>query len=179
MFDMGGICTIVVIVALVIIVLAVLLKLLNPGDRKIEEQQVNATPIPFDDGRFMDAFMKPVYDDGIEHLEDAVDSIRNGWEIFEHGAFVEAAEEFISASRSTDEASRRFREVLSMVDDQENPQVKLSRQRLTECKRFRQGARDMEAACDAMLAGKRDDAMALVDGAKGVRKQAGEWKKEL
>jgi len=178
MFDSGGICTIVVIIVLIIVVLAVLLKVLNPGDRKIEVQQVNATPVPFDDGRFADAFMKPVYDDGLEHLENAVDSIRNGWDIFENGAFVEAAEEFIAAARSTDEASRKFRELLAMVDDPGNPQVKLSRQRLAECKRFRQGARDMEAACDAMIAGKRDDAMALVDGAKGVRKQAGEWKKE-
>ncbi|HMK46926.1 MAG TPA: hypothetical protein VK436_09900 [Methanocella sp.] len=179
MFDAGSIGVIAMIILLIVIVLAVLLKLLNPGDREIEVQQVNATPVPFDDSRFMDAFVEPVYEDGLEHLEDAVDSIRNGWDVFEHGAYVEAAEEFIAASRSIDEASRKFREMLSMVDDQGSPQVKLSRQRLAECKRFRQGARDMEAACDAMLAGKKDDALALVSGAKGVRRQADEWKKEL
>ena len=178
MVDISGLGAMILLILLILIALAIVLWLLNPRNRHIEARQVNATPIPFDDGKFMESFMKPIYEDGIEHLENAVDSIRNGFDIYDHGAYVEAAEEFISATRSTDEASRKFREVLAMVEDQETAHIQNARTRLTECKQFRQGAKDLEAACDAMLAGKKAEAQALVDSAKNLRRLAAEWKKE-
>jgi hypothetical protein len=65
-----------------------------------------------------------------------------------------------------------------MVEDQEAAHIKMARGRLTECKQLRQGAKDLETACDAMIAGKKDEARALIDGTKGLRKLIAEWKKE-
>ncbi|WP_048197708.1 hypothetical protein [Methanocella arvoryzae] len=178
MVDTAGLGAMIVLILLILIALAIILWLLNPKDRHIEAKQVNSTPVPFDDGQFMEAFVKPIYEDGLEHLENAVDSIRSGFDIYDNGAYVEAAEEFISATRSTDEASRKFREVLAMVEDQEAAPIKNARARLTECKQIRQGAKDMETACDAMIAGKKAEAQPLLDGARNLRRLAAEWKKE-
>lgn len=178
MVDTTGLGAMIVLIFLILLALAIILWLLNPANRQIGVKQVNATPIPFDDGKFMDSFMTPIYEDGLDQLENAVDSIRNGFDIYDHGAYVEAAEEFISATRSTDEASRKFREVLAMVEDQETAQIKNARARLVECKQLRQGAKDMEAACDAMIAGKKAEAQTLLDSAKNLRRLAAEWKKE-
>ena len=177
MFDTTGLGAMIVLIFLILFALVIVLWLLKPSNRKIEANQVNATPIPFDDGKFMDAFMGPIYEDGLEHMENAVDSIQNGLDIYEHGTYVEAAEEFIAASHSLDEASIKFREVLAMVEDQDTAHTKNARARLIECKGLRQGAEDMEAACDALLAGKTGEAQALLDRAKNLRKHAREWKK--
>jgi hypothetical protein len=176
MIDTYGLGAMVVLILLIVAALAIVMWLLNSANRDIAAKQINATPIPHDDGKFMDAFVGPIYDDGLEHLENAVDSLRNGLDIFDHGAYVEAAEEFIGATRATDEASRKFREVLAMVEDQEAAHIKKARGRLTECKQLRQGAKDLETACDAMISGKKDEARALIDGTKGLRKLVAEWK---
>jgi len=177
MIDTTGLGAMIVLIFLILLALVIILWLLKPSNRKIEADQVNATPIPFDDSKFMNAFMGPVYEDGLEHLENAVDSILSGFDIFEHGSYVEAAEEFIAAAHSTDEASLKFREVLAMVEDQDTAHTKNARSRLIECKGFKQGAEDMEAACDAMLAGNKGEAQALIERAKNLRKHAREWKK--
>ena len=52
-------------------------------------------------------------------------------------------------------------EVLAMVEDQEAAHIKKARGRLTECKQLRQGAKDLETACDAMIAGKKEEAKSV------------------
>jgi predicted transcriptional regulator len=131
-----------------------------------------------DESKFLTAFLKPVYDDGLEEMETAVDAIRDGLDFYDMGAFVDAGEQFIAAGRSNDAASLKFREVLSLVEDPAVDYAKNARHRLIDCKRFQELAEDMESACDAMLAEKVAEAGALIEKSADAKKFAEEWKKE-
>jgi hypothetical protein len=111
-------------------------------------------------------------------MDTAVDAIKDGLDFYERGAFVNAGEQFIDARHSIEEATHKFREVLSLVEDPAVDYAKNARHRLIDCKRFQDLAEDMESACDAMLADKAAEARALEEKSADAKKFAGEWKKE-
>ena len=179
MVDFSGIAVIVIFIALIVAALAIALKLLSTGQELLEPQrQVNATPVPMDEAKFLAAFLKPVYDDGLEEMETAVDAARDGLDFYGRGAVVEAGEQFIAAGRSLDVAGRKFREVLGLVEDPGEEYARLSKARLAEVKRLAELAKDMDAACDAMLEGRKADADFIVDRVSHLRKLADAWRKE-
>ena len=178
MFDLTGIVVILIFILLIILALAVALKLLGTGEGQIAAQQVSGAPVPMDEGKFLIAFLKPIYEDGLEEMETAVGSIRDGGDLYRRDAYVEAAEEFIAGRRSVEAAARKFREVMSLVEDPEEGYVQKARARLAECKRFLELAKEMESACDAMLADRPAEARAIVDRTGHLRKLAEEWEKD-
>jgi hypothetical protein len=176
--DYSSVGTIFLFIVLIIIALVVALKLLSTGEDQITTRQINSTPVPMDEGKFLIAFLKPVYDDGLEEMETAVDAIRDGLDFYGRGAFVNAGEQFIDAGRSIDAAIAKFREVLTLVEDPEVKYAKDARDRLRDCKRFQDLAKDMESACDAMLDDNAAEAGALEEKVKDIKKFAEEWQKE-
>ncbi|HEY3273374.1 MAG TPA: hypothetical protein VGJ92_06405, partial [Methanocella sp.] len=74
--DYNSVGIIFVFIMLIVIALVVALKLLGTGEEQITTRQINSTPIPMDESKFLTAFLKPVYDDGMEELDTAVEAIR-------------------------------------------------------------------------------------------------------
>lgn len=178
MFDMAGLGAIIIFIVFIILGLLLALKLLSPGETKnpADRDQLPATPIPADESKFLHGFLRPIYGDGIDHLETGVEVVKESLDFYERNAYVDAGEGFINAGRSIDAAARKFREVLNMVEDPDMDYAKLAKARLAECKQLRNMARAMEAACDAMIAGNKDEAAALVETARGMRGLAEGWK---
>ncbi len=174
--DYSSVGIILLFILLIAAALAVALKLLGTGEGQVTTRQV--TSVPMDEDKFLTTFLRPVYNDGLDEMETAVDSIRDGLDFYEKGAFVNAGEEFIDAGRSFDAATLKFREVLTLVEDPAVDYAKKARNRLIDCKRLRDLAKDMESACDAMLEERASDARALEEKSKDVKKLAVEWKKE-
>ncbi len=173
--DLSGLGIIVIFIILVFLALIVALKLLSTGDKQITTRQIYTTPLPTDESNFLTSFLKPVYDDGLAEMETAVDALKDGLDFYGRGAFVNAGEQFIDAGRSIEAATRKFREVLSLVEDQTMDYAKFARHRLIDCKRFQELAGDMEKACDEMLAGKNFEARALEEKSKDARKLVEAW----
>ncbi len=134
--DLSGIGIILIFIILVFLALIVALKLLSTGDKLITTRQSYTTPLPADESNFLTAFLKPVYDDGLAEMETAADAFRDGLDLYGRGAYVNAGEQFIDAGRCTEAATRKFREVLSLVEDQTMDYAKFARHRLIDCKRF-------------------------------------------
>jgi hypothetical protein len=180
MFDLSGVFVILIFIFLVIIALAVALKLLglSLSEDTAGGQQAGTPPAPGDEGRFLASFLQPIYDDGLDEMENAVDEVRDGLDFYGHGACVEAGEAFIAARRSLDAAARKFREVRTLVEDPQVEHAIKARSRLDECQRLAEMAEAMENACDATLEGREAEARALEDKASGLRKLTEEWKKE-
>jgi hypothetical protein len=176
--DYSSVGTIFIFILLIVIALVVALKLLSTGEEQITTRQVNSTPVPMDESKFLTAFLKPVYDDGLEEMETAVDAIRDGLDFYGRGAFVDAGEQFIAAGRSCDAAIRKFREVLSLVEDPALDYAGNATDRLRECNKLLELANDMESAGDAMLENNAVEARALVEKSADAKKFAEEWKKE-
>jgi hypothetical protein len=124
------------------------------------------------------AFLKPVYDDGLEEIDTAVEAIKDGFDFYGRGAFVDAGEQFIAAGHSNDAAIHKFREVLSLVEDPAIDYAINARNRLLECKELRELAKDMESACDAMLSDKFYESRAFEEKVQKARQFAEAWKKE-
>jgi hypothetical protein len=178
MFDFGGLAIILIFIFLIIIALATALKLLSMNEDQLIAKQGGPLTQATQETNFVASFLKPIYRDGLDELENAVDSVRNGLDYYGHEAYVNAGEEFIAAGHSTDTAARKFREVMSMVEDPGNEYAKKSLARIDECKRFREMAKEMESACDAMLENRVAEARAITDRTSGLRKLVDEWKKE-
>lgn len=174
--DLSSIGVLFIFILLIILALVVALKLLSTGDKDITTRQINSTPVPMDEGKFLTAFLKPVYDDGLEEMETAADALRDGLDFYGRGAFVAAGEQFIDARRSTDAAISKFQEVLTLVEDPAVDYAKNARRRLGECKRFQELAKGMENASDAMLEEKVAEAWALAENVKDERKFVEEWR---
>jgi hypothetical protein len=176
--DYSSVGIIFLFILLIIVALVVALKLLSTGEEQITTRQINSTPVPMYEGKFLTAFLKPVYDDGLEEMETAVDAMKDGLDFYGRGAFVDAGEQFIDGRRCVEAAILKFREVLTLVEDPEVDYAKNARNRLKDCKRLQDLAEDMESACDAMLDSRAADARALEDKVKDARKLAEEWKKD-
>jgi hypothetical protein len=176
--DYSSVGIIFMFILLIVVALVVAIKLLSTGEDEITTRQINSTPVPMDEGKFLTAFLKPVYDDGLEEMETAVESIRDGLDFYGRGAFVDAGEEFIDARRSAEAASGKFREVQTLVEDPAVDYAKKARNRLIDCRRLQDLAKDMESASDAMLDNRASDAKALEERVADTRKFAEEWKKE-
>jgi hypothetical protein len=176
--DFSSIGILFIFIILIILALVVALKLLNTGDKQITTRQINSTPVPMDESKFLTAFLKPVYDDGLAEMETAADALRDGLDFYGRGAFVNAGEQFIDAGRSIEAATDKFREVLTLVEDPAVDYAKYARHRLIDCKRFQELAEDMEKACDEMLADKVVEARALEEKSVDARKLVEAWKKE-
>jgi hypothetical protein len=162
MFDLGGLTIILIFIFLIVIAMAIALKLLSMNEDQLIAKQSGPQTQAAEESNFVTSFLKPIYSDGLDELENAVDSIRNGLDYYEHEAYVNAGEEFIAASHSSDAAIRKFREVMSMVEDPGHEFAKKSLARIDECKRFGQAAKDLEGACDAMLEERAAEAQAAV-----------------
>jgi hypothetical protein len=173
--DLSGLGIIIIFIILVFLALIVALKLLSTGDKLITTREIYSTPLPADESNFLTSFLKPVYDDGLSEMETAVDALRDGLDLYGRGAYVNAGEQFIDARRCIEAATRKFREVLSLVEDQTMDYAKFARHRLIDCKRFQELAEDMEKACDEMLAGKSFEAQALEEKSMDVRKLVEAW----
>ncbi|OPY29247.1 MAG: hypothetical protein A4E28_00992 [Methanocella sp. PtaU1.Bin125] len=178
MFDTGGLAIIIIFILLIVIALATALKLLSMNEDQLIAKQAGPQTQASEESNFVSSFLKPIHGDGLDELENAVDAIRNGYDYYRHEAYVNAGEEFIAARHSADAAARKFREVMSMVEDPGHEYAKMSLGRIEECKRFRELAKDMESACDAMLEDRAADAKAAVDKTGNLRKLVDEWKKE-
>jgi hypothetical protein len=178
MFDLGSLGVILIFIFLIAIALAIALKLLSMNEDQLRSRQAGPVTQAAAEGNFLESFLKPIYDDGLEQMENAVDSIGNGLDYYDHGAYVNAGEEFIAARHSIDTAYRKFREVMSLVEDRENEYAKKSIARMADCKRFLEMAKDMESASDAMLEDRDADAKAILDRTKDLRKMIDAWKKE-
>ena len=178
MFDLGGLTIILIFIFLIVIAMATALKLLSMNEDQLIAKQAGPQTQASEESNFVTSFLKPIYGDGLDELENAVDSLRNGLDYFDHEAYVNAGEEFIAASRNSDTAARKFREVMSMVEDPGHEYAKKSLARIDECKRFREMAKEMESACDAMLEDRVAEARTIVDRASGLGKLVNEWKKE-
>ena len=176
--DLNSLGIIFIFILLIVIALAVALKLLGTGEEQITTRQINSTPLPMDESNFLTSFLKPVYDDGLEEMETAVDAIKDGLDFYGRGAFVDAGEQFIAAGRSNDAAIRKFREVISLVEDPAVDYAKNARDRLRTASQLQELAKHMENACDEMLENKTFEARALEEKAKDARKLVEEWKKE-
>lgn len=177
--DLGSIGIIFLFILLIIVALVVAIKLLSTGEEEITTSHLSPTPAgPLDEGKFLTAFLKPIYDDGMEEMETAVDAVKDGLDFYARGAFVDAGQQFIDARRSIEAATRKFREVQSLVEDPAVDFAKKARNRLIDCKRLGDLAKDMESACDAMLDSRAADARALEERAGDNKKFAEEWKKE-
>jgi hypothetical protein len=176
--DYSSVGIIFILIILIVIALVVALKLLSTGEEQITTRQIYSTPVPMDDSKFLTAFIKPVYDDGLEEMETAVDAIRDGLEFYGRGAFVDAGEQFIAAGRSNDAAIDKFRELLTLVEDPTVDYARNARDRLQDSKMFQELAKAMESACDAMLADRATEAHIFEEKARDARKLAEEWKKE-
>jgi hypothetical protein len=173
--DLSGLGIILIFIILVFLALIVALKLLSTGDRDITTRQINPTLAPADESNFLTSFLKPVYDDGLNEMETAVDALKDGLDFYGRGACVNAGEQFIDAGRSIEAATAKFREVLTLVEDQTLDYAKFARHRLIDCKRFQELAEDMEKACDEMLAGKAFEARALEEKSMDARKLVEAW----
>lgn len=178
MFDIGGLTIILIFIFLIIIAMATALKLLSMNEDQLIAKQSGPQTQSSEESNFVTSFLKPIYSDGLDELENAVDSIRNGLDYYDHEAYVNAGEEFIAASRSADTAARKFREVMSMVEDPGHEYAKKSLARIDECKRFREMAKDLESACDAMLEDRAADAKKMLDRTSGIRKLVNDWMNE-
>lgn len=176
--DLSGLGIIVIFIILVFLALIVALKLLSTGDKQITTRQIYTTPLPTDESNFLTSFLKPVYDDGLAEMETAVDALKDGLDFYGRGAYVNAGEQFIEAGRCSEAAIRKFREVLSLVEDQTVDYAKFARHRLIDCNRFQELAGDMEKACDEMLADKKFEARALEEKSRDARKLVEAWKKD-
>jgi hypothetical protein len=180
MIDTTGLGIAVIFIFIIVAGLILALKLLSPGkDRSPAggQEEAATASIPADEGRFLHGFLRPIYEDGLDDLETGVDVIRESLEFYGRGAFVDAGEGFIGAGRSIDSAARRFREVLNMVEDPGIEDATRAKARLVECRQLRVLARDMEGACDAMIAGNQAEADALVGKAKAAMPLVEGWKK--
>ncbi len=178
MFDLGGLTVVLIFIFLIVIALATALKLLSMNEDQLAAKQAGTLTQATEESNFVASFLRPIYDDGLEELENAVDSIRNGLDYYGHEAYVNAGEEFIAARQSTDAAAKKFREVMSMVEDSGNEYAKKSLAHIDECKRFREMAKEMESACDAMLEDRAAEAQAAMGRAGDIRALADKWKKE-
>lgn len=176
--DLSGLGIIVIFIILVFLALIVALKLLSTGDKQITTRQIYTTPLPTDESNFLTSFLKPVYDDGLTEMETAVDALKDGLDFYGRGAYVNAGEQFIDAGRSIEAATDKFREVLTLVEDQTVDYAKFARHRLIDCKRFDELAKDMEKASDEMLAGKSFEARALEEKSMDTKKLVETWKKD-
>jgi hypothetical protein len=176
--DLSSVGIVILFILMIIVALVVALKLLSTGEEQITTRQINSTPLPMDESMFLTTFLKPVYDDGLDEMETAVDAIKDGLDFYGRGAFVNAGEQFIDGRRSIDAATNKFREVLTLVEDPEGDYAKNARNRMKDCKRLQDLAKDMESACDAMLEERTADARALEDKVKDAKKFTEEWKKE-
>ncbi len=176
--DYSSVGIVFIFILLIIIALVVFIKLLSVGEEQITTRQINATPVPMDEGKFLTAFLKPVYEDGLEEMETAVDALKDGIDFYGRGAFVEAGEQFIEGRRSVGAATRKFREVQALVEDPSIDYAKKARNRLIDCKRLQDLADEMEHACDARLENKFFDARALEEKIADSKKFVEEWKKE-
>lgn len=176
--DYTSVGIIFLFIVLIIIALVVAIKLLSTGEEEITTRQLNSTPVSVDDSTFLTAFLKPVYDEGIEEIDTAVEAVKDGLDFYDRGAFVDAGEQFIDARRSIDVATRKFREVQTLVEDPAVDYAKKARNRLIDCKRLGDLAKDMEGACDAMLDDRASEARALEEKARDNKKLVDEWKKE-
>lgn len=178
MADLYGIGAMVIAVFLLLLTVYIVIWFMKYfSEKEIEAKQVSNTPVPMDDGKFIKTFIAPIYEDGLEEMETATECVKVGFASYRHGAYVEAGEEFIAATDSIDNATRKFREMLALIEDEVSADTKKARERLAECKRFREMARKMEAACDMMIANKPDEARALEDSARHLSKLADEWSK--
>jgi hypothetical protein len=173
--DYSSLGIIILFILLIILALAVALKLLGTGEAQITTRQINAMPVPLDEGKFLTAFLKPVYDDGLDEMETAADALRDGLDFYGRRAFVDAGEQFIDAGRHVEAATDKFRELLAMVEDPTLDYAKLARHRLIDCNRFGELAEEMEKACDALLDGREAEARALEEKVKDARKFAEDW----
>ncbi len=178
MFDFGGIVIILIFIFLIVIAMVMALKLLSMNEDQLIAKQAGPLTQATEESNFVSSFLRPIYIDGLDGLENAVDSIRNGLDYYGHEAYVNAGEEFIAAGHNTEAAGRKFREVMSMVEDPGNEYAKKSLLHMDECKRFREMAKEMESACDAMLEGRKADAQAAVGRVGDLRALADAWKKE-
>ncbi|MGA9139170.1 MAG: hypothetical protein WBZ29_03040 [Methanocella sp.] len=178
MFDLGGIAIIIIFIFLIVIALIMALKLLSMDEDQLIAKQGGPLTQATQETNFVASFLRPIYNDGLDELENAVDSIGNGLDYYGHEAYVNAGEEFIAAGHSTDAAVRKFREVMSLVEDTGNDYAKKSLAHLEECKRLREIEKDLESACDAMLENRAADAQAAMGRAGNIRALVDAWKKE-
>lgn len=174
----------IVTIILIFIALYILLKFFREGNGEEEEKTPNAPEVlpesrlrqaQVNDERFLRLFTQPMFEEGINELETAVDSIRLGCELYGRGAWIEASEEFHEAGKNLDEASERFREVLAMLEDQDSAEAKKAKDGLSECKRFHMVSSDAENACDAMIEEREEDAKKIVPDIGEIEKMAREW----
>jgi hypothetical protein len=176
--DYSSVGIVFIFIILIVLALVVAIKLLSTGEEQITTRQISPTPATMDEGKFLTAFLKPVYDDGLAELETAVDALKDGLDFYGRGAFVDAGEQFIDGRRGIDAATGKFREVMALVEDPAVDYAKKARNRLIDCKRLQDLAKDMETACDAMLAGRSAEARALEEKVADARKIVDEWKNE-
>jgi len=175
-FDLTGLAMVLIAIVVIIMGLLIALRLLSPGDERLAARQVSEAAL--DEGRFLQGFLRPLYEDGVDHLDTAVEIAREALDFYAKGAYVDAGEGFIAAGRSAGDAARKFREVLGMVEDPAVDYARLAKVRLAEGKQLREWSRGMEAACDAAIAGNETEAAAQAEKARHLRAFIDQWKKE-
>lgn len=179
--DTTSLTIIIVIILLIILTAYLLLKFFGKGSDEVEEGKPVFIPRnmrPIDDETFTSTFTAPMIEDGLNDMDDGLESVRLACQYYENSAWVESGQEYHGAIKSFDSATRKFRDVLGMIEDPENADVKKATQYLSDCKRFRNYASDMEKACDAMVEERPDEASKLGANVRKIEKEAAAWQKE-
>ena len=162
-FGMTGIAVVVFLILAAIYIFTRLLGKPTWSDEEEEEAEpeeeekfpdIPAIRKEMSDEEFIDSYTGPIMDDALDKLESAVDSIKSGIDHYKGSVWEAAGEDFHSAVREIDNASSRFKEVVSMVEDQRSKPSRQANARIEEGRKLRVQAIHMEEACDARVEGK-------------------------
>lgn len=181
MVETFGITAMAVMVVLALVAVYIIVKFFEgqSGPKDVELAPPEANPVqtlPMEE-EFVESFTRPMLEDGADLLDDAVESIKLGCSHYEHGAFVEASDEFHGAIRVLDEAADKFKEVLNDVENQGSEPARRAQRYLGDYKSFKAEAIKMENACDAMIEGNSKEADQLASKIDSLRRMASDWKK--
>lgn len=168
MVDSFGVTGIVVVVFLILAAIFIYTRLMGKpawGDEEEKaddeeqegEEKLPAKPVmrkEISDEEFIDSYTGPIMEDALDKLDSAVDSIKSGIDYYQRSVWEAAGEEFHSAVKGIDNASTRFKEVVSMVENQQSKPSRQANARIEEGRKLRMLAIRMEEACDGRVEGK-------------------------
>jgi tetratricopeptide (TPR) repeat protein len=159
MVDTFGISAMAITVLLLLAAFYIIFKFIRHGEERKQDYEMNAeyglssADVFKKEEEFLNSFTRPMIDDAKEDMDNAFESIKSGIGLYDHGAFVEASDEFHSAIKDIDLAIQKLRDVLGLIENPENKDAHEARDLLNESKKFRKDLEDMENACDAMING--------------------------